>query len=70
MNTSPREEYEKYLREGKLKERKLARKWYVTEDSLQVYFEQPEEPEEGRDGRQVGDVCTFKHNWGCNNSYC
>ena len=47
MNTSPREEYEKYLREGKLKERKLARKWYVTEDSLQVYFEQPEEPEEG-----------------------
>ena len=47
VNTSPREEYEKYLREGKLKERKLARKWYVTEDSLQVYFEQPEEPEEG-----------------------
>ena len=33
----------KYLREGKLKGRKLARKWYVTEESLQAYFEQPEE---------------------------
>ena len=35
----------KYLREGKLKGRKLARKWYVTEESLHAYFEQPE-PEE------------------------
>lgn len=30
------------LRDGKLKGRKLARKWYVTEDSLQEYFGQPE----------------------------
>ena len=35
----------KYLREGKLKGRKMARKWYVTEQSLQDYFAQPE-PEE------------------------
>jgi len=33
----------KYLREGRLKGRKMARKWYVTEQSLQDYFEQPEE---------------------------
>ena len=31
-----------YLREGKLKGRKMARKWYVTEQSLQDYFEQSE----------------------------
>ena len=38
----------KYLREGRLKGRKLARKWYITEESLQAYFEQSEElePEE------------------------
>ena len=35
----------KYLREGKLKGRKMARKWYVTEDNLREYFEKPEEPE-------------------------
>jgi hypothetical protein len=29
--------------EGRLKGRKMARKWYVTEQSLQDYFEQPEE---------------------------
>ena len=32
----------KYLREGKLKGRKMAKKWYVTEDALQEYFEQGE----------------------------
>ena len=31
-----------YLREGRLKGRKMARKWYVTEQSLQEYFEQSE----------------------------
>ena len=36
----------RYLREGKLKGRKMARKWYVTEQSLQEYFEQPGELEE------------------------
>ena len=30
------------LRDGKLKARKMARKWYVTEDSLKEYFAQPE----------------------------
>lgn len=31
-----------YLKEGKLKGRKMARRWYVTEDSLREYFSQPE----------------------------
>lgn len=30
------------LREGKLKGRKLAKKWYVTQEALQEYFRQPE----------------------------
>ena len=30
------------LRDGKLKGRKLARKWYVTEESLREYFQQAE----------------------------
>ena len=33
-----------YLRDGKLKGRKMAKKWYVTEEALQEYFSQ-EEPE-------------------------
>lgn len=32
----------KLLREGTLKARKLARKWYVSEDSLKEYFSQAE----------------------------
>ena len=32
----------KYLREGRLKGRKLAKKWYVTAESLKGYFEEPE----------------------------
>jgi len=32
----------KLLREGTLKARKLARKWYVSEDSLREYFQQAE----------------------------
>jgi excisionase family DNA binding protein len=35
----------KYLREGKLKGRKLARKWYVTEESLTEYFRETEQEE-------------------------
>ena len=31
---------------GRLKSRKMARKWYVTGDSLREYFEQPKEVEE------------------------
>ena len=36
------------LRDGKLKGRKMARKWYVTEEALQEYFSQPE-PEDGQE---------------------
>jgi excisionase family DNA binding protein len=32
----------KLLREGQLKARKLARKWYVSEESLKEYFSQTE----------------------------
>ena len=31
-----------YLREGRLKGRKMARKWYITEESLREYFSQAE----------------------------
>ena len=42
----------RYLRQGKLKGKKLAKRWYVSEDNLKDYF-QPEEvselqPEESR----------------------
>lgn len=33
----------KLLREGTIKARKLARKWYVTEDTLTDYFKQTEQ---------------------------
>jgi excisionase family DNA binding protein len=37
----------KYLRDGKLRGRKLARRWYVSEESLAAYFREDEtEPEE------------------------
>ncbi len=32
-----------YLREGKLKGKKMGVKWFVTEESLRAYFEQPEQ---------------------------
>lgn len=32
----------KILREGRIPGRKLAKRWYVSEDSLQAYFRQPE----------------------------
>jgi len=32
-----------YIKDGKLKGRKLAKRWYVTADSLRDYFEQPEQ---------------------------
>ena len=34
-----------YLRDGKLKGRKMARKWYVTEEALREYFEEGQEDE-------------------------
>lgn len=35
-----------YLKSGKLKGRKMAGRWYVTEEALREYFEEPEEPED------------------------
>jgi len=41
----------RYIREGKLKGKKLAKRWYVSEENLKEYF-QPEasqvQPEEAR----------------------
>jgi excisionase family DNA binding protein len=42
----------RYLRQGKLKGKKLAKRWYVSEENLKEYFLQPEalpvQPEEAR----------------------
>ena len=38
-----------YLRDGKLKGRKIARKWYIPEESIQEYFSQPEPAKDGQD---------------------
>jgi len=40
----------KFFREGRLRGRKLAKKWYMTSEALKDYFEQPEprEPASGR----------------------
>ena len=35
-----------YLREGKLQGRKLAGRWYVTDDAIADYFRQAERPAE------------------------
>ena len=40
-----------YLRQGKLQGRKLAKKWYVTADSLKAYFLEPEEQDELQEQR-------------------
>ncbi len=32
----------RFLREGRLRGRKLARRWYVTAESVREYFEEPE----------------------------
>lgn len=36
-----------YLREGKLQGRKLAGRWYVTDEAIADYFRQAERPHEG-----------------------
>lgn len=43
-----------YLREGKLKGRKMGVKWFVTEEALRNYFNGPQEPEpvENREERR------------------
>ena len=38
-----------YLQDGKLKGRKIARKWYIPEQSLQEYFSQPEPAKDGQE---------------------
>lgn len=45
------------LRDGKLKGRKLARKWYVSEDALGEYFNQVE-PSPGNDEEDEDDIHT------------
>jgi excisionase family DNA binding protein len=48
-----------YLRDGLIQGRKLARRWYVTEDALKDYFEQPEPDQDLRsDGirQQIWDA--------------
>jgi hypothetical protein len=44
-----------YLREGKLKGRKLGVQWYITEESIRSYFEAPESSSEKGSGK------TFKY---------
>lgn len=41
-----------YLRDGKIKARKLGVQWYVTEDAIRDYFEQPEAVSEKPAARQ------------------
>ncbi len=40
-----------YLKAGKIRGRKMAKRWYVTEEALREYFEaeEPEEPEEEKE---------------------
>ena len=38
-----------YLRDGKLKGRKIARKWYIPEEAIQEYFSQPEPAKDGQE---------------------
>lgn len=39
----------KYLRDGRLRGRKLARRWYVSEDSLAEYFSESEPVKESEE---------------------
>lgn len=38
-----------YLQTGKIKGRKIAKRWYITEESLQEFFSQPEPAKDGQD---------------------
>lgn len=40
----------KYLREGRIRGRKLGVSWYVTEDAMREYFEEP--PQESSPGKE------------------
>lgn len=37
-----------YLREGKLRGKKLGVQWYVTEEAIRSYFDEPKEPSKAR----------------------
>lgn len=40
----------KYLRDGRLQGRKMAKKWFISEDSIRAYFSQPEKADEVHSG--------------------
>lgn len=40
-----------YLREGKIRARKLGVQWYVTEEALREYFDEPSEAESNRNNK-------------------
>lgn len=40
-----------YLREGRIRGRKLGVQWYVTEDAIREYFEEPAEQEKAKKDR-------------------
>ena len=40
-----------YMRSGKLKGRKIGRKWYLTEEALRDYFNLPREEKAGETGK-------------------
>lgn len=40
-----------YMRSGRLKGRKIGRKWYLTEQALREYFNLPGEEKEGGPGK-------------------
>jgi len=42
-----------YMRSGKLKGRKIGRKWYLTEEALRDYFKLPGEEKTGEPGKAV-----------------
>jgi len=44
-----------YVKDGKLQGRKLAKKWYVTAESLQAYFQQPYEPDPEDEDEEAED---------------
>ena len=41
-----------YLREGKIRGRKLGVSWYVTEEALRDYFNEPAKPEKKKDKKR------------------
>lgn len=42
-----------YLREGRLQGRKLAGRWYVTDEAIADYFRQVERPQEAEEGSRA-----------------